>query len=294
MSSPLSSGPRAAAPGGGGRPGGGNRPGPGGPRLTLRRDPLRLAASPGPWVSAAYLAGYVAIGWALFAVAFTSVAVTAALCVTFAGVPLLTAAAFALRGCASVERWRLRPMFARPVRGGYRPVTRPGVFSRAGTHWRDPATWRDVAYLIGLWVPLYVLDLAVLAVWTVLLAGVSLPAWYWAIPERFTPHGPIIHGVSLGYFPHGPHGAGAAGIFVDTLPKALLCAAGFAAAFLAFNYVLVATARAHAHAARAILRAHGDPLAGARELLARPGPLPPLTPAGPALPTPGGREPPPR
>ena len=125
------------------------------------------------------------------------------------------------------------------------------------TRWRDPATWREVAYLIGLWPLLFALDTVVLTVWLTLLAGVTLPAWYWAprgnVAELHR-RGPA-HGVPLGYFPHGPHGPGSWGLYVDTLPKASLAAACFLVAFLLFNYVLVLTARAHARIARALLRA---------------------------------------
>jgi hypothetical protein len=63
---------------------------------------------------------------------------------------------------------------------------------------------------------------------------------------------------------------------VDTLPKALLLAAVCLVLFLLFNYVLVATARAHAVVAAALLRAPADPLAEAKAVLAHPGPIPPL------------------
>ena len=82
--------------------------------------------------------------------------------------------------------------------------------------------------------------------------------------------------MTLGYFPHGPLGPGGWGLYVDTLPRALLAAAVFLVAFLLFNYVLVLTARAHAWIAGSVLRAPSDPLAPAKEVLARPGPLGPL------------------
>ena len=43
--------------------------------------------------------------------------------ITLAGIPLLVGAAGVLRGCASAERARVRPVLAAPVRRGYRPVT---------------------------------------------------------------------------------------------------------------------------------------------------------------------------
>jgi hypothetical protein len=65
---------------------------------------------------------------------------------------------------------------------------------------------------------------------------------------------------------------------VDTLPEALLAAGVCLVLFLLFNYVLVGTARLHAHIASALLRAPADPMAKAKEVLTKPGPLGPLHP----------------
>jgi hypothetical protein len=255
--------------------------GPAGTRLRLYRNPLRLAASGSLWRGAWYLIAYVfGTGWLLFAVTFTATVTAAAFAITLAGIPLLAASAGVLRGCAHVERRRLRQVLPEPVQGGYRPATAPGMVAQVKARWKDRATWRDVAYLIGLWAPLFILDTVVLTVWLTFLAGITLPAWYWA-PRGNAGFGyttpTTIHGVLLGYFPHGPHGPGGVGLYVDTLPKALLVAAGFLALFLAFNYVVVITARAHAVVARSVLRAPADPLAEAKHVLAGPGPLGPLS-----------------
>jgi hypothetical protein len=249
-------------------------------RLRLYWNPLRLAVSGSTWRAAAFLAGYIFVaGWLLFAIAVTATVTAAVFLITLAGIPLLVAAAGVLRGCASAERARLRPVLDDPVRGGYRQVPRPGVMAQVRTRWRDPATWRDLAYLIGLWPLLFVLDTAVLSVWLTLLAGVTLPAWYWAprgnVGMGYV-NGTTVHGVTLGYFPHGANGPGGVGLYVDTLPRALLAASVFLVAFLLFNYVLVLTARAHARIAGALLRAPADPLAPVKEVLTRPGPLGPL------------------
>ena len=249
-------------------------------RLRLYRNPLRLAVSASPWRAAWYLAVYVFVtGWVLFSVAFTATVTSAVLAITLAGIPLLVAAAGVLRGCAEVERVRVRRVLGKPVPGGYRPVSGKGIVAQLKTRWRDTATWHDVAYLIALWVPLFILDTVVLSVWLTFLAGITLPAWYWA-PRGNAGLGytstTTIHGVTLGYFPHGPNGPGGVGLYVDTLPKALLAAAVFLILFLMFSYVLVITARAHAAVARSLLRAPTDPLAEARDVLAGPGPLGPL------------------
>ncbi|HEY3734763.1 MAG TPA: sensor domain-containing protein [Streptosporangiaceae bacterium] len=250
-------------------------------RLPLHPNPVRLAGSASPWRAAWYLAGYVFVtGWLLFAVAFTATVTAASLLITMAGIPLLAAAAGVVRGCANVERARLRQVLPDPVRGGYREVAEPGIAAQAKTRWRDRATWRDVSYLTGLWVPLLALDTLVLTVWLTLLAGITLPVWYWA-PRGNAGigyvNGPRPNGIALGYFPHGAHGPGSKGLYVDTLPKALLAAAIFLVLFLAFSYILVLTARAHARIARSLLRAPVDPLAEAKEVLNRPGPLGSLT-----------------
>jgi hypothetical protein len=266
-----------------------------GTRLPLRGNPLRLAFSPSPWRGAWYLAAYVfVIGWMLFAAAFLAVGVAGLFAVTIAGLPLLTGAAWVLRGCANVERVRLRQVFTDPVRGGYRTVVKAGVVAQATTRWRDQATWRDYAYLVGLWVPLAALDTVVLTIWLIFLGMITVPAWYWAVGHTSPigdSNGGTVHGLVLGYFPHGPHGPGSWGFYVDTLPKALLLGAVSLVLFLLFNYVLVATARAHANVARALLHAPADPLAEAKDVLARPGPIPRLLPVSDS-PLPAGAVPP--
>jgi hypothetical protein len=239
--------------------------------LALRQNPFRLVTSRSLWAGAWYLLGYQVIGWVLFSVALTMALTGAFLSVTLIGIPVLVSAAVATRWCADVERVRLRTLLREPCVGRYRQAVRPGLIDNVRTRWRDPATWRDVGYVIGLFIPLVALDLVVLVIWLVLLAGITLPAWYWA-PWQ-TIHGVRYHGWQLGYFPNGPHGHPAYGLYIDTLPKALLGAVVCLVLFLVFNYVLVATARLHAAAARALLSAPEDPLREAKEVLVRPGPL---------------------
>lgn len=245
-------------------------------RLPLYLSPLRLAVSSSLWRSAGYLIVYLLTSWVLFSAAFTAVTTAAVFAITLAGIPLLTAAAGVLRGCANVERRRLRHVLTGPVRGSYREVTRTGLIAQATTRWKDPATWRDTAYLIGMWAPLMILDTIVITVWGWFLAMITLPVWYWAPWTDY--HGHRYHGYQLGFwFPNGPHGPGTAGFFIGSLPAALLAAAVGLAGFLILNYAIVATARAQAWVARSLLKPPADPLAAARDVLDSPGPLGPLT-----------------
>ncbi len=206
--------------------------------LNLRRDPIRLVLSRDPWAAARYLLGYLLICWALFAIALGTSVAGAGLSIMFVGPRVLVAAAAAIRWCADVERARLRRLVGSRIQGGYRQVIGHSIMAQLRTRWRDPAIWRDIAYLVGLFVPLLMLDAIVLAVWgSFLVAGITLPILYW-VPWQ-TIHGVRYHGSQLGYFPNGPHGHGGWGLYIDTLPKALLTAVLFLALFLLFNYVLV-------------------------------------------------------
>jgi hypothetical protein len=246
-------------------------------RMPIKGNPLRLAFSASPWRAAWFLIGYLVVGSALAIVALGVVTTAAAAMVTLLGLPLLLAAARVLRGCADVERRRLRPMFAEPVRGEYPKPAPSGLLERVLAPWRQRVTWRDLAYLVGLWLPLFLLDTIVLTLWGWFIGMITLPVWYWAPWMQYQGH--RLHGYQLGfYFPHGPAGPGTVGFFIDSLPKALLAAAVGLAGFLLLNYAVVATARVQALAARAILRPPADPLAPAKAVLASPGPLGPLNP----------------
>ena len=255
---------------------------PAGSRLPLSGNPVRLLLSASPWRAAGYLLSYLIVSGLLFAVVLTASVTTAALAVTVALAPLLIASAAVIRGCAAVQRAMLRQVFQQPVRGGCPPPARSGLWRRGTGAWRTGATWRDLAYLIGLWAPLYVLDTVVLAVWLALLAGITLPLWYRQVTDVcfgscLTEH---VHGLLFGSFPAGPHGPGASGLWIyPSVGPALLVAVGCLVAFVAFSYILVLTARLHGQIARAMLRGPSDPLAPARSVLAEPGPLGPLWPS---------------
>ena len=246
-------------------------------RLRLSGHPLRRAWWATTRRALWYLLAYQVMGWLLFGAALTAVTAAAALSITLAGIPLLVAAAGVIHACAGSERSRLRATSGEPVEYRYREPDEapPGLLARARAYWKDTATWREFAYLVGMFVPLVVLGCVVLAVWLTLAAGVTLPLWYWA-PFSHFPNGLTVHGVQLGYFPNGPSGPGAVGVFVDTLPKALLAGLVCLLALVSFSYVLVLTARTHAGIARVLLRSPEDPLASAKDLLQRPGPLRPL------------------
>jgi hypothetical protein len=251
---------------------------PGAWRVRADCNPVRLLFSANPWRAAGYLASYLLVSGILFTVALSTSLVALVLGLTVAALPLLIAAAWVIRGCAWVERLMLRQVVTEPVRGGYLPPEQGGLWRRARAQWGESATWRDLAYLVGLWPVLFALDTVVLAIWATLLAGVTLPLWYSHAPGFCLGACDTQNasGVMIGHFPHGPLGPGSSGWYLHTRPAVTAAAAVFAVAFLLFNYVLVAAARLHGRVARAVLRHSSDPLALANEVLRRPGPLGPL------------------
>jgi hypothetical protein len=257
---------------------------PGDSRLTLRHNPIGLVFSASLWRAAAYLLSYLLVSGVLFAIALTSITVALVLSITIVAIPLLIGAAFVIRGCAEFERIHLRQAFAEPVRGYYRPPDGNGLWRQARARWGEGTTWRDLAYLLGLWPVLFALDAAVFALWAIFLAGVALPLWYSHAKGVCVGYcnGPSVSGVLIGDYPHGPHVPGDHGLWVHSLSTAFLVEAGFVILFLLFNYVLVATARLHAQVARALLQRPSDPLASARAVLAGPSPLGPLVGTDPS------------
>ena len=245
-------------------------------RLPLNMNPFRLIFSSSLWRAAGFLIVYLLLGWLLFSATLTAVTTVAVLSFTLIGIPLAIAAAGVVHGCANMERTRLRPMFEQPVLASYGALPEGGLIARAKACWRDRSTWREFGYLVGLFVPLLVLDTIVVAIWGSFLSWITLPLWYWAPWTDY--HGHRFHGYQLGfYFPHGPDGPGTVGVFIDTLPKALTVAALGLVGFALFSYVLVATARMHARVARALLRPPTDPLEDIKAVISAPGPLGSLT-----------------
>jgi hypothetical protein len=129
-----------------------------------------------------------------------------------------------------------------------------------------------------LFVPLLVLDVVALVIWLAFLAGVTLPLWYWSIPQRWQ-DGQSHHGVMIGYLPNGPHtvivinGHDGFGVWIDDLPTALAAAGVFFVLSLLGAYLVVGAARLHAAVVRSVLGPPVDPLAAAKRMLAEPGPL---------------------
>ncbi len=242
-------------------------------RLHRHGRPHLLLFTPTPWRATGYLAGHLVAGPVLFAVA--TVAVLAGflfsqLTITLA---LTIGSAWVVRCCAQVERGRAT-LVDEPIPYRYQEVTEPGLMGQVKARCTDPAFFRDCACLI-LACPLFLLlDAVVMAVWLLLLVGVSLPLWFWAVSAT-RPDGSSVSGMRLGR----SDGTGP-GVLVDTWPTALIASAVFLILAMYACRLVVATARLHLTVSHALLRPPTDPLAHVKHVLAEPGPLSPAS-AGP-------------
>ena len=238
-------------------------------RLLPYGSPLRRAWWTTTWRAVWYLLAYQVMGWLLFG----------------AAQPRSPRRPRSRSRWPGYRRWSPRPGSSTPARSrsvrasarcpanpsstvtASRTRPRPGpktCGARARAYWKDTATWREFAYLVGMFLPLVVLGCVVLAIWLTLAAGVTLPLWYWAPFDHF-PHGDRARRAAR-LLPQRPIRPRRGRRYVDTLPKALLTALVCLMALVPFSYVLALTARTHATVARALLRSPEDPLAPAKDL----------------------------
>jgi signal transduction histidine kinase len=130
-----------------------------------------------PWRSVAYLATTVPVGWAALIVLVVLVGVGVVTAVLVVGIALLLGAVLLGVPLGELERWRLRLMLPAPIRGPHRRPARPGLGGWLATRLREPATWKELGYLIVLAFVLWPADLILVSMSltaVVLLLGAPL------------------------------------------------------------------------------------------------------------------------
>jgi signal transduction histidine kinase len=128
------------------------------------------------WRSAVYLVTSLGFGLAWFAFLTVGLALSVGLLVVWVGVPLLATVMVAWRGGAMLERRLLRAAFGVTVPDPYRPMpASAGLLGRWRALAADPATWKDLAYLL-LQFPIGIIEFVVsAAVWTAAGTFLFLP-----------------------------------------------------------------------------------------------------------------------
>ena len=162
----------------------------------------------------AYLGGSLIAG----AVGFVwSLAVTIAvglISVTQLGGPAFLAASWVTRRFAGLERLRAAQVLGAPIGSPYVPFGGDTVRRRVIEIAAQPATWRDLAWLIVLFPLSLAFGVAAIVITVVSLGAVLAPLWAWAVPN---PRAPFPMNVVMTTLP-GQFGLTGAGILL--LPTA--------------------------------------------------------------------------
>ncbi|MCW3816466.1 sensor domain-containing protein [Micromonospora sp. DR5-3] len=135
----------------------------------------------------AYLATGPLAGAAGFAWSLAATLVVVLLSVTHLGGPAFLGAARVTRTFAGVERRRASWVLGTPIPAPYVPVTGDTIKRRVVAVAAQPATWRDVAWLVLLLPVGLVTGIAGVVVAVVDLAAIVAPAWAWAVPNPRAP-----------------------------------------------------------------------------------------------------------
>ncbi|MFI7680829.1 sensor domain-containing protein [Actinophytocola sp. NPDC049390] len=125
----------------------------------------------------AYLVMNLPVGIASFVFVVTTMAVGVSTVIIWVGLAVLALAVLGMRGMATLERMRVHGMLGTYVASPYRPA---GQKSRWLTGAKDPATWKDMVYLL-LMLPVGIAEFTIVVVlWSVSLYLMFLPLyWNW-------------------------------------------------------------------------------------------------------------------
>jgi hypothetical protein len=197
---------------------------------TTERDGTR--PNPPLWGSLAYLVMNLPVGIASFVFVVTTMAVGVSTVIVWVGLAVLAVAVLGMRAMASLERLRVHAMLGTYVATPYRPLTK----SRWTGRMKDPATWKDLAYLV-LMLPIGIAEFTISVVsWSVALYLTFLPLYWSWLPADWQ-------------MVLWDHRVVAIDSWIDTLPFA-----GLGVLVLAFAVIVTkALGTAHARFARAML-----------------------------------------
>lgn len=142
------------------------------------KGPIGVLVDPMTWRAAPYLLLSMGLGLGWFVALASAVPVSLALVVIWVGIPLVLATLLLWRGAAMLERRLLRLAFGVKIPDPYRPRPDKGLGAHLSWLFRDPATWKDLGYLLLLF-PLGVVEFFVsVVVWALSIGMILSPVLY--------------------------------------------------------------------------------------------------------------------
>jgi hypothetical protein len=136
------------------------------------------------WLIAAYLLVSVAIGTFWFIVFAVGISVGVPLSLIYVGLFVLAALPVVARFGARVERTVVRAVFGVVIAPSYRKSQAGSRLRRARIAVTDPATWKDIAYLVLLFPLGTGWSFLVATVGGQVLSMAALPLYFYLLPDR--------------------------------------------------------------------------------------------------------------
>jgi signal transduction histidine kinase len=171
-----------------------------------------------PWGAAGFMIVSFVLGVFWFSLLIPLIATGIGTLITLIGIPLLILTHLAWKAGAGVERWRVGGFFGVKIPDPYRPLPTEGTVARIKARMGDPATWKDLAFLILLF-PIGIIEFVLtVTLVSVTFSSLFMPAYFWAIPDGTVEYGP---GQTINSWPEAI-AASAAGVILFLLTTALL------------------------------------------------------------------------
>jgi signal transduction histidine kinase len=187
--------------------------------------PVGMLVDPMTWRAVPYLLVSMFYGIACFTVLASAILLSLALAIVWVGVPLLALTMLVWRGAAMLERRFLRLAFGVDIPAPYRPSEGDNLFLLWKDMFVDPATWKDLLYLLLL-LPIGIGEFVVsVTLWCFALGLTVAPLPLLLIGEPMTPGDDLL---------------------IDSAPEALLCMAIGVGFFLVALYATRGMAWLHA------------------------------------------------
>jgi signal transduction histidine kinase len=143
---------------------------------------IRQAARALAYLLTSLVAGVVGFAWSL-----GSTLAVGIVSITQLGGPAFLGATWVTRRFAAVERRRAGWVLGEPIGSPYTPVEGGTVGHRVRETGAQPATWRDLAWLVVLFPLGLAGGIAAIVLTAVDLGAITAPAWAWAVPNPRAP-----------------------------------------------------------------------------------------------------------
>jgi signal transduction histidine kinase len=213
------------------------------PRATAHHEVMSLVQRPGALVrqlclDTIYLVLALPMGIFTFTVVVTGWSLSFGLLITLIGIPIALLTIQVSRWMAWLERRRAALVLGRPIQGIYKPAASGRIIDRVKAPFSDPSTWKDLAWHVLL-LPVGIADFTIaVSAWAVSFGLVSMPAWWWALPNSDPQELGIFQVDSWG------HAVLACAIGLVALPLAAALVRGTAAGSAALSRVVLGPSRA--------------------------------------------------